>query len=58
LRYQISVLSIVSPKKKPELYDQVQAVSVHQIKVSRREIIDKTEMTEAVDNLGMNMLYG
>ena len=52
-RYLISVLSIVPPKKKPELYDQALAVSENQIKASQSGIIDKTVMNEAVDNLGM-----
>ena len=40
-------------EKKPEFYDKSLAVSENQIKVSRSGIIDKTEMNEAVDNLGM-----
>ena len=46
-RYVISVLSIVPPKKKPELYDQARAVSENQIEVFRSGIIDKTAMCEA-----------
>ena len=46
-RYLISVLSIVPPKKKPELCDQALAVSKNQIEVIRSEIIDKTAMCEA-----------
>ena len=55
VRFQISNKRFIhSPaEKKPELYDQVLAVSENQIKVSRSGIIDKTEMNEAVDNLGM-----
>ena len=53
MRYLISVLSIVPPKKVQELYDQALAVSENQIKVSRSGIIDKTEMNEAVEYLGM-----
>ena len=52
-RYLVSVLSIVPPKKKPELYDQALAVSENLIEVFKSGIIDKTVMNEAVDNLGM-----
>jgi hypothetical protein len=52
-RYLVSVLSIVPPKKKPELYDQALAVSENQIELFRSGIIDKTMMDEAVDNFGM-----
>ena len=52
-RYLISVLSIVPPKKKPELCDQALAVSDNQIEVFRSGIIDKTAMNEAVDDFGM-----
>ncbi len=52
-RYLISVLSIVPPKKKPELYDQALAASENQIEVFRSGIIDKTAMNEAVDDFGM-----
>ena len=51
--YLISVLSIVPPKKTPELYDQALAVSENQIEVFRSGIIDKTVMDEAVENFGM-----
>jgi hypothetical protein len=51
--YLISVLSIVPPKKKPELYDQARAVSENQIEVFRSGIIDKTAMYEAGDDFGM-----
>jgi hypothetical protein len=47
--YLISVLSIVPPKKKPELYDQALAVSENQIELFRSGIIDKTAMNEAVE---------
>ncbi len=53
LGYLVSVLSIVPPKKKPELYDQALAVSENQIEVFRSGIIDKTAMNEAVDDFGM-----
>jgi len=53
LRYLLSVLSIVPPKKKPELYDQALAVSENQIELLRSGIIDKTVMYEAVDDFGM-----
>ncbi len=52
-RYVISVLSIVPPKKKPELYDQALAVPENQIELLRSGIIDKTVMYEAVDDFGM-----
>ena len=51
--YLISVLSIVSPKKKPELCNQALARSENQIEVFRSGIIDKTVMCEAVVNFGM-----
>jgi hypothetical protein len=51
--FLISVLSIVPPKKKPELFNKVLAVSVNQIELFRSGIIDETVMDEAVDNLGM-----
>jgi hypothetical protein len=51
--YLISVLSIVPPKKKPEVYDQARAVSENQIEVFRSGIIDKTAMYEAGDDFGM-----
>ena len=53
LWYLISVLSIVPPKKKPELCDQALAVSENQIELFRSGIIDKTVMDEAVNDLGM-----
>ena len=53
LCYLISVLSIVPPKKKPELYDQALAVSENQIEVFRSGIIDKTVMDEAAENFGI-----
>ena len=53
LEYLVSVLSIVPPKKKPELYDQALAVWENQIELFRSGIIDKTVMYEAVDNFGM-----
>lgn len=49
LTYLISVLSIVPPIKKPELYDQALAESENQIEVFRSGIIDKTAMNEAVE---------
>ena len=52
-----SVLSIVPPKKKPELYDQALAVSENQIVVFRSGIIDKTVMNEAVDNFWHEICY-
>jgi hypothetical protein len=52
-RYLISVLSIVPPKKKPELCNQELAMSENQIEVFRSGIIDKTVMCEAADNFGM-----
>jgi len=51
--YLISVLSIVPPKKKPELCDQELAMSKNQIEEFKSGIIDKTVMGEAVDNYGM-----
>jgi len=53
LGYLISVLSIVPPKKKPELCGQALAMSENQIEVFQSGIIDKTVMYEAVDNFGM-----
>ena len=53
LLYLVSVLSIVPPKKRPELYDQALAVSENQIELLRSGIIDKTVMCEAVDDFGM-----
>jgi hypothetical protein len=60
-KYQVTIVLQISNKrfihspaeKKPEFYDKSLAVSENQIKVSRSGIIDKTEMNEAVDNLGM-----
>ncbi len=52
-RYVTSVLSIVPPKKKPELYYQALAVSDNQMVIFRCGIVDKTVMYEAVDNFGM-----
>jgi hypothetical protein len=57
-RYLISVLSIVPPKKRPELCDQALALSENQIEVLRSGIIDKTAMNEAVDDLGMKYAIG
>jgi hypothetical protein len=51
--YLISVLSIVPPKKKPELCNQALTVTENQIEVFRSGIIDKTAMNEAVDDFGM-----
>jgi hypothetical protein len=54
----ISVLSLVPPKKKPELYDQALAVSENQIEVFWSGIIDKTMKDEAVDDFGMKYANG
>jgi hypothetical protein len=56
--FLISVLSLVPPKKKPELYDQALAVSENQIEVFWSGIIDKTMKDEAVDNFGMKYANG
>ena len=55
--YLTSVLSIVPPKKKPELYDQALAVSENQIEVFRSGIIDKTAMNEAVEQFWHEICY-
>jgi len=47
LTYLNRVLSIVPPKKQPELCNQALAVSDNKIVVSRSGIIDKTKMNEA-----------
>ena len=56
-RYLISVLSIVPPKKKPELYNQALAVSENQVEVFRSGIIDKTAMNEAVEPFWHEICY-
>jgi hypothetical protein len=55
--YLISVLSIVPPKKRPELYNQVLAVSENQIEIFRSGIIDKTRMYEAVRQMGWHVNF-
>ena len=57
LCYLTSVLSIVPPKKRPELYDQALAVSENQIEVFRSGIIDKTAMNEAVEQFWHEICY-